>query len=124
MRASGPDRIALRGLRVRGYHGVLPEERRSGQVFVVDAVLAVDTRDAAATDDLSRTVNYADLAARLADVVAGEPVDLIETLVARLAEVCLADPLVTEAEVTVHKPEAPVGLPFDDVSVTVIRTRE
>ncbi len=117
----GYDRIALRGLRVRGNHGVLPEERRDGQVFVVDAVLSVDTRAAAETDDLTRTVNYAELAARLAEVVEGEPVDLIETLAGRLAEVCLADPLVARAEVTVHKPEAPVGLPFDDVSVTVVR---
>ena len=117
------DRIALRGLRVRGRHGVLPEERRDGQVFVVDAVLTVDTRPAAAGDDLTLTVDYAALAARLAEVVAGDPVDLIETLVARLADVCLAEQRVESAEVTVHKPEAPVGLPFDDVSVTVVRSR-
>lgn len=117
------DRIALRGLRVRGRHGVLPEERRDGQVFVVDAVLTVDTRPAARADDLALTVDYAALAGQLADVVAGEPVDLIETLVARLAEVCLAQPAVQAAEVTLHKPEAPVGLPVDDVSVTVRRER-
>ena len=117
------DRIALRGLRVRGRHGVLPEERRDGQVFVVDAVLTVDTRPAAVSDDLALTVDYAALAQRLADVVAGEPVDLLETLAARLASVCLADVLVAEVELTVHKPEAPVGLPFGDVSVTVVRRR-
>ena len=117
------DRIALRGLRVRGRHGVLPQERREGQVFVVDAVLTVDTRPAAAADDLALTVDYAALARALAAVVEGEPVDLLETLVARLADVCLAEPLVGQAEVTVHKPEAPVGLPFADVSVTVVRAR-
>lgn len=117
------DRIALRGLRVRGRHGVLADERRDGQVFVVDAVLAVDTRPAAASDDLALTVDYAALAQRLADVVAGEPVDLLETLAARLAAVCLAEALVAEVELTVHKPEAPVGLPFGDVSVTVVRRR-
>ena len=119
----GPDRISLLGLRVRGHHGVLAEERRDGQVFVVDAVLDVDTRPAAATDDLALTVDYAALAGRLAAVVAGGPVDLLETLVARLADVCLAEPRVTAAEVTVHKPEAPVGLPFGDVAVTVRRRR-
>lgn len=118
-----PDRIALRGLRVRGRHGVLAAERRDGQVFVVDAVLDVDTRPAAATDDLALTVDYAALAARLAEVVAGEPADLIETVVARLADTCLAEPRVERAEVTLHKPEAPVGLPFEDVSVTVVRRR-
>lgn len=123
MSAGPQDRVALRGLRVRGRHGVLAEERRDGQVFVVDAVLVLDTRPAAATDDLARTVDYAGLAARLAAVVAGDPVDLIETLAARLADVCLAEPLVEHVELTVHKPEAPVGLPFDDVSVTVCRGR-
>ncbi|MFN2540179.1 MAG: dihydroneopterin aldolase [Mycobacteriales bacterium] len=115
------DEIALTGLRVRGFHGVLPTERAEGQDFLVDAVLRVDTRDAAASDDLSKTVDYGVLAARLAEVVAGEPVDLIETLAARLSDVCLADPRVNSVRLTVHKPSAPVGLPFTDVSVTVER---
>jgi dihydroneopterin aldolase len=117
------DRIALRGLRVRGHHGVLAEERRDGQVFVIDAVLDIDTRAAAADDDLARTVDYADLAHRLAGAVAEDPVDLIETLAARLADVCLSVELVEAVELTVHKPQAPVGLPFDDVTVTIRRER-
>ena len=116
-----PDRISLAGLRVRGFHGVLPHERRDGQDFVVDVRLAVDVRAAAAADDLARTVDYGVLATRLAAVVAGEPVDLIETLAERLAAVCLADARVGSAEVTVHKPSAPVPLTFGDVSVTVVR---
>jgi dihydroneopterin aldolase len=115
------DEIALTGLRVRGFHGVLPSERADGQDFVVDAVLSVDTRAAAASDDLVDTVDYGALATALAAVVAGEPVDLIETLAARLADVCLADPRVIAARVTVHKPSAPIDLAFTDVSVTVER---
>ncbi len=115
------DRITLTGLRVRGHHGVLPEERRDGQDFVVDAVLHVDTRAAAASDALADTVDYGDLAARLGAVVAGEPVDLLETLAQRLADVCLSDRRVICAEVTVHKPGAPIPLAFTDVSVTVVR---
>ena len=115
------DLISLTGLRVRGHHGVLPEERRDGQDFVVDAVLTVDTRAAAASDDLAATVDYGDLASRLAAVVSGEPVNLLETLAARLAEVCCADARVISARVTVHKPSAPIPLAFDDVSVTVVR---
>jgi dihydroneopterin aldolase len=115
------DRITLSGLRVRGFHGVLPEERRDGQDFVVDAVLSLDTRAAAASDALSDTVDYGALAHALAKVVAGEPCDLIETLADRLAAVCLAHPLVFEVELTVHKPGAPIPLTFDDVSVTVVR---
>ncbi|MCU1691358.1 MAG: folB [Frankiales bacterium] len=120
--ADGPvDRIALRGLRVRGFHGVLPAEREAGQDFVVDAVLHVDVREAAASDDLEDTVDYGALALALAEVVAGEPVDLIETLAERLAAVCLVDGRVHGAEVTVHKPSAPIPLAFDDVAVTVVR---
>jgi dihydroneopterin aldolase len=115
------DRIALTGLRVHGTHGVLPEERRDGQDFVVDAVLRLDTRAAAASDDLADTVDYGVLAAQLAEVVAGEPCDLLETLAARLAAVCLGHPQVFEVELTVHKPSAPIPLSFSDVSVTVVR---
>lgn len=117
------DLIEIRGLRVRGRHGVLESERRNGQDFLVDAVLGVDTRAAAAGDDLTRTVDYAALSERLAAVVAGEPVRLIETLADRLAVVCLADPAVREARITVHKPQAPLGRPFGDVSVTICRSR-
>lgn len=115
------DRITLSGLRVRGFHGVLPEERRDGQDFVVDAVLSLDTRGAAASDALADTVDYGVLAGALAKVVAGEPFGLLETLAERLAAVCLAHPLVFEVEVTVHKPAAPIPLAFSDVSVTVVR---
>lgn len=115
------DRIALTGLRVRGHHGVLPAERAQGQDFVVDAALTVDTRLAAASDDLADTVDYASLAQALAAVVAGEPVDLIETLAERLAAVCLGQPGVRAVELTVHKPSAPIPLAFTDVSVTVLR---
>ena len=115
------DRIVLTGLRVRGFHGVLPAEREQGQDFVVDAVLSLDLRPAAASDDVADTVHYGELAERLAAVVAGQPVDLIETLASRLADVCLSDGRVTRAEVTVHKPQAPIEVPFHDVSVTVVR---
>ncbi len=117
------DRIALTGLRVRGHHGVLPQERRDGQDFVVDVVLHLDLRDAAATDDVTQTVHYSELAEQLAAVVAGEPVDLLETLAARLAEVCLQHARVDRVEVTVHKPQAPIAVVFADVSVTMERTR-
>jgi 7,8-dihydroneopterin aldolase/epimerase/oxygenase len=117
------DQIALRGLRVRGHHGVFDHERRDGQEFIIDAVLWTDTRAAAEADDLSRTVDYGSLAGRLAAIVSGEPVRLIETLAERLATACLADPGVEEVEITVHKPQAPVPHPFDDVAITIRRAR-
>jgi dihydroneopterin aldolase/2-amino-4-hydroxy-6-hydroxymethyldihydropteridine diphosphokinase len=117
------DRIEIRGLRVRGRHGVFDTERRDGQDFLIDAVLGVDIRPAAATDDLSRTVDYGELSDRLAAIVAGEPVRLIETLAERLAQACLAEPAVRDVQITVHKPHAPIKIPFGDVSVTISRGR-
>lgn len=117
------DRISIRGLRVRGHHGVLDHERRDGQDFIIDVTLEIDAAPAGASDDLSDTVDYGTLAAQLAEVVAGPPVNLIETLAARLADVCLADSRVRAAEVAVHKPHAPVTVPVEDVVVTVRRTR-
>jgi dihydroneopterin aldolase len=117
------DEIALTGLRVRGHHGVFEHERRDGQDFVVDAVLELSTRAAAASDDVADTVHYGELAEALAAVVAGEPVDLLETLAQRLADACLADSRVAAARVTVHKPQAPIPLTFADVAVTIRRER-
>lgn len=115
------DLIALTGLRVRGHHGVFEHERHDGQDFVVDAVLEVSTERAAATDALADTVDYGGLASALAAVVAGDPVNLLETLAARLAEVCVRDPRVAAATITVHKPQAPIPLTFSDVAVTIRR---
>jgi len=96
-------------------------EREHGQEFRVDVELELDTRAAASSDDLSETVDYADLADRLAVVVSGKPVDLIETLAARLADVCLSDSRVRAVTVEVHKPHAPVAVRFDDIAVRIRR---
>jgi dihydroneopterin aldolase len=118
-----PDRIVLRGIRAHAHHGVYAFEREQGQLFVVDAVLELDTAPAAGTDDLELTVNYAELAQQLHAVLMGEPVNLLETLAQRLVDVCLTHEPVQAAEITVHKPEAQLGVPFSDVEVSVRRTR-
>jgi dihydroneopterin aldolase len=117
------DRVTLRGLTVRGHHGVFQHEREDGQTFVVDLVLGLDTTAAAAGDDLERTVHYGVLAEQVAAVVSGEPVNLIETLAQRIADTCLGLQVVEEVEVTVHKPDAPITVPFEDVTVTISRRR-
>jgi dihydroneopterin aldolase len=117
------DRVTLQGLRVRGRHGVLAAEKSLGQWFVIDVVLHLDTRAAAAGDDLSATVDYGTLAEQVAAVVGGEPVDLIETLAQRIADVALRPGVVQAVDVAVHKPQAPVTVPFDDVVVRVRRWR-
>jgi dihydroneopterin aldolase len=117
------DRLRLVGLRAMGHHGVLDFERREGQQFVVDVELGLDSEPAARSDALSDTVDYGALAKRLHAAVESDPVDLIETLAARLADICLSYPQVQEAEVTVHKPEAPIEVAFDDVTLTIQRSR-
>jgi 7,8-dihydroneopterin aldolase/epimerase/oxygenase len=118
------DRLALKGLRAVGHHGVLEQERRDGQEFVVDVEIGLDTRRAASGDDLAATVHYGVLAERLHDAISSEPVDLIETLAQRLADICLAEPPVDWVDVTVHKPHAPIQVAFDDVSLTIHRSRD
>jgi dihydroneopterin aldolase len=120
---SPSDRIALRGLTVRGRHGVFEHERADGQDFVVDVVLELDTSVAARTDALEDTVDYGALAQTVAAIVAGEPVRLLETLADRIATACLGDARVGRVEVSVHKPHAPIDLAFDDVVVTIVRTQ-
>ena len=117
------DEITLTGLRVFGRHGVYEDERSVGQFFLVDFTLRLDTRKAARTDDVVDTVHYGVAAQQVADIVAGDPVDLLETLAARIAEALLSSPIVESVRVTVHKPDAPIPLPFADVSVTVERER-
>ncbi len=117
------DTIRLAGLRVRGYHGVYDFERAQGQDFVVDVTLELDLDPAARSDDVADTVHYGHLADKLAEIVAGEPVNLLETLATRLVEVVLQDPRVAATTVTVHKPQAPIEHTFADVSVTLYRQR-
>ena len=117
------DRIELTGLRVRGHHGVHDFERRDGQEFVVDVVLELDLAVAARTDDVADTVHYGELATALGAIIAGEPVNLLETRAERLAAACLLDSRVAAVTVTVHKPQAPIALTFADVAVTIRRAR-
>lgn len=120
---SGLDRISVHGIRAHGRHGVLDHERRDGQEFVVDLVLALDTGPAAADDDLSRTVDYGSLTQEVHGAITSEPVDLIETLAQRIADLVLSRELVQWVQVTVHKPAAPIAVTFEDVAVTLERSR-
>ena len=117
------DRIELRGLTVRGNHGVFDHERRDGQDFIIDVTVWIDLEAAAATDDLADTLNYGTLAERAAAIVAGPPRNLIETVSAEIAEDVMTDERVHAVEVVVHKPSAPIPLTFTDVAVVARRSR-
>ncbi|GAA4662433.1 dihydroneopterin aldolase [Arthrobacter cryoconiti] len=118
------DTIALTGITAIGYHGVFEFEKRDGQPFTVDAVLHADLGPAAASDELSKTANYGEVAEDIAAMIRGDSFDLIETLAVRIAEKILAGyAMVNAVEVTVHKPKAPIQVPFGDVSINVFRSR-
>jgi dihydroneopterin aldolase len=117
------DEIRLTGLRATGHHGVFDHERRDGQEFVVDVTVRLPLAPAAAGDDLGATVHYGLLAEAVVAAVETDPVDLIETVAERVAAVALSFEAAQEVIVTVHKPSAPITVPFDDVSVTIQRGR-
>ncbi|WP_427016113.1 dihydroneopterin aldolase [Pseudarthrobacter sp. P1] len=118
------DRITLTGVSATGYHGVFEHEKRDGQPFVVDAVLYTDISAAAATDDLAKTAHYGEVAEEIVALITGEPFDLIETLTERIAARILAGfPGVAAVDVTVHKPKAPIEVPFGDVTISIHRER-
>jgi 7,8-dihydroneopterin aldolase/epimerase/oxygenase len=117
------DQIRIRGISGVGHHGVFAHERRDGQEFTVDVCLDVATATAAGSDDLLDTVDYGQVAVAVHQVIVGEPVDLIETLAERVAQACLGFRGVSRVEVTVHKPHAPIEVPFDDVELHIVRSR-
>lgn len=117
------DRITLTGLRANAFHGVFEHERVNGQLFVIDVVVHVALAEAGGSDELAKTIHYGELAEAIVGAVERDPVDLIETVAERIAAVVLEQPRAEVVEVTVHKPSAPITVPFDDVSVTILRSR-
>ncbi len=117
------DRLAITGIEVFAHHGVFDFERREGQKFVIDLILGVSTAPAAASDDLKDTVDYGSVVAQVVEAATSEPVDLIETLAQRVADVVLREARVAWVDVTLHKPNAPIAATFDDVALTITRSR-
>jgi dihydroneopterin aldolase len=116
------DQIRVNGIKAIGYHGVLPHEAIEGQEFSVDLLVTLDLRAASLSDDLTETINYADLAQIAYDNIVGERVQLIERLAGRIAEeISSTYSQITSVSVTVHKPHAPVNVNFEDISVTIKR---
>jgi dihydroneopterin aldolase len=115
------DTIRLTGLRVFAYHGVLAEERASGQEFVIDVTVFADLSTAGANDELSDTVDYGNLAAAIHNRATTERWNLLERVAERVADLVLEDERAAGVEVNVHKPAAPIPVPFEDVAVSIAR---
>lgn len=118
------DKVELKGMEFFGYHGCMKEERAIGQRFYVDVIMYLDLAPAGKSDDLKKTVNYADVFAEVRAIVEGEPYTLLEAVAERIAEVLLEKyPLIERLKVTVHKPYAPIPGKFADAAVTIRRAR-
>lgn len=117
------DKIRIEKIHVFGYHGVLPEEKERGQNFYVTLTLSLDLKPAGTSDDLTRTINYADVVARVVAIVSAKPgFNLIEALAEKIAATLLTEfDLLQNIEVEIHKPEAPIPTPFGDVAVCISR---
>jgi len=114
------EKISIIGIIGRGKHGVLPFEKSEEQEFVVDVTLKAKLLKAAKSDALAETIDYAEIAKLAHQVITGPSVNLIEKLAKEIGDLILENfPKVESAEVTVHKPQAPIPIPFKDVSVTI-----
>lgn len=117
------DTITLKGMHFYGYHGCLAEEQRVGQVFDVDAVLYTDLTRAGTSDDLGDTIDYSQVYAAIQTIVETHRYQLIERLAQVIADTLLAQCPITKLMITIHKPQAPIGGPIEDVMVTIERER-
>lgn len=117
------DRIQLTGIEVYAKHGVLEFEKDRAQVFRVDVTAFLDLTRPGESDDLGDTLDYGALATEVREVVGGESHALIERVASQVADSVLGHQIVDRVVVTIHKPDAPVDVAFEDVSVTIDRSR-
>lgn len=116
------DQIRIKGLRIYARHGVFEEERKLGQSFIVDAVLNTRLQEAGEKDDLNLSTDYGAVCEKITRVMTEETCLLIEAAAERTArEILLSFPAVESLELTLHKPQAPIPLPFEDVAVRIRR---
>lgn len=117
------DYIHIENMQFYSYHGALEEENRLGQRFNVDVSLAVPLQEAGETDDLTKTINYAEVYEATKEVVEGEPVKLIETVAERIATSILTkfSPSIEGVRVKVIKPDPPIPGHYNHVAVEIVR---
>lgn len=117
------DKIIAKGLTFEACHGVLPAEKVTPQKFVIDLELHKELKEAGLSDDLTTTINYAELYQVVKKVVTGKSYALIEALAENIAGQVLDIFMVEEVKVTVYKPHAPVDGDFEYFAVAINRTK-
>jgi 7,8-dihydroneopterin aldolase/epimerase/oxygenase len=118
------DKILLHQLEFYGYHGVFPEETKLGQRFIVDVILEVDLKEAGKTDDLTKTINYAEIYETVKEVVEGLPYKLVEAVAEKIADDILTSfALVSSCTIKLIKPNPPIVGHYHSVAVEITRSR-
>jgi len=118
------DKVLLNQLQFYGYHGVYPEETKLGQRYIVDIVLYIDLKDAGTSDNLEKTVNYAEVFSLVKGIVEGKPFQLIEAVAEKIAaDIFTKFPLVESCNVKVTKPNPPINGQYDNVAIEISRER-
>ena len=118
------DRIFVKGLSLHAYHGVMAHEAKVGQTFTIDLDLEIDLSAAARSDKVVDTVSYDKVVDCVSKAFCAQRFRLIEAAAGRTADAVLtAFPRVRSVRITIHKPHAPIAASFDDVGVTLVRTR-
>lgn len=120
----GTDLVEIRGMKLKGRHGVTDEERGAEQPFVINLAARIDARPAAILDDLSSTLDYEEAVQIVAKIVTGESFQLLETLADRIARALLTNPRVLDVWVRVAKTDAPLSEDVEEVAVEVSRSRD
>ena len=124
MDEQGTDLVEIRGLKLRGRHGVTDEERQAEQPIIVSLAARLDSRPAAMLDDLASTLDYEEAVRIISKIVTGESYALLETLADRIARSILGNSRVLDVWVRIAKPEAPLSEEVDEVAVEVSRSRD
>ncbi len=122
MRATLKDKIELKGMTFYGFHGVNPAEKELGQRFIVDLDIFCDLATAGRTDNLDDTVDYSEVYRGIKEIVEGPSHNLLESVVAAIAERVLAHPGVEAVRVRLRKPEVPMkGSVLTHAAVAIYR---
>ncbi|MBC5638431.1 dihydroneopterin aldolase [Ornithinibacillus sp. BX22] len=118
------DKIILTNMQFYGYHGLLPEEKKLGQRFLVDAELYLDTKKAGKSDDMYDSIDYSQAYAHVKKIVEGSSKNLIEAIAEEVASDLLGSFSLLEAcRVKVIKPDPPIPGHYQSVAVEIYREK-
>ncbi len=119
------EKIIIKGLKIKANHGVLPEEKEKGQLFILDMVAEIDVRKAQISDELNHTVSYAEMINTATEVFLARSYNLLECVANKVGtEILKTYPKLKSITVTVKKPDAPIDADFDYVAIEDTVTRE